>query len=157
NRDDNATPSAPPPPPRSNPSRFRPPAPIPIPDDASATSVAPSAASARCTARYCATPRRGYACVAVWGLKPAWETRPAAFSCQAGLASPSVDGKPRDAARPSPVGVGAWSVQAASSATPTMADMLESLDMCILLTVLVKSPRPTQSLREPLTNSMARG
>src|SRR5213592_3429683 len=126
--------------PRSSSSRFRPPVPIPIPEATSATSVPPSAASARCTARYCATPSRGYACVAVWGLKPAWATRPAAVSCQAGLARPSVNGKPRDAARPSPVGVGAWSVQAASSATPaTMADTLESLDMFILLTVLVKS------------------
>src|SRR5213594_202719 len=134
--------------PRSNSSRFRPPAPMPIPEPTFATSMPPSAASARCTARYCATPRRGYACVAVWGLKPAWATRPAAFSCQAGLARPSENGRPLcDAERPSPVGAGAWSVQAASSATPaTMADTLESLDMFILLTVLVKSKSPTLSL-----------
>src|SRR5207247_7835353 len=56
----------------------------------------------------CALP---ISCVAVWGLKPAWATRPPAFSCQAGLARPSVNGKPRDAARPSPAGAGAWSVQ----------------------------------------------
>ncbi|OLE69448.1 MAG: hypothetical protein AUG74_08625 [Bacteroidetes bacterium 13_1_20CM_4_60_6] len=37
-------------------------------------------------------------------------------------------------------------MQAASSATPaTMADTLESLDMFILLTVLVKSKSPTLS------------
>src|SRR5438876_8447533 len=72
-----------------------------------------------------------------WGLKPAWATRPAAVSCQAGLARPSVNGRPlRDADRPNPVGAGVWSVQAASSATPaTMADMLESLHMVILLIV----------------------
>src|SRR6059036_4124845 len=55
--------------PRSSSSRFRLPAPMPIPEPTFATSMPPSAASARCTARYCATPRRGYACVAVWGLK----------------------------------------------------------------------------------------
>src|SRR4029077_7180496 len=107
-----------------------------------------SAASARCTARYYATPGRGYACVAVWGLKPAWVTRPAALSGQAGLARASVNGRPLcDAERPNPVGPGPWSVQPASSAAPaTMADMLESLDMFILLTVLVKSKSPTLSL-----------
>jgi len=70
-------------------------------------------------------------------LKPAWATRPAAVSCQAGLARPAVNGRPlRDAERPRPVGAGARSVQAASNATPAaMADMLESLAMVILLSV----------------------
>src|SRR5882762_337012 len=127
--------------PRSRSNRFRPPAPIPAPEARFTTSVPASAASTRCTPRYCATPSRAYACVAVCGLKPAWATRPAALSCQAGLARPSVSGRPRcDAERPSPVGAAPWSVQAASSATPTtIAELLESLDMSILLTVPVES------------------
>src|SRR5467141_3033696 len=55
-------------------------------------------ASARCTATYCATPSRGYPCVAAWALKPAWATRVAALACHAGLASPDANGRPlRDA------------------------------------------------------------
>src|SRR6266516_4279053 len=67
---------------------------MPSPDTPPAASVPPAAASARCTARYCATPTKAYKRPAAQGRILACATRVPAVACHAGLAKPSVNGTP---------------------------------------------------------------